>query len=288
MPAIELREVDIYGTPALRDRVAALVSSELGGNRTGESILQTINFQSGGTKVFGGFIGENLVSMNAFMKTTFHGVGGDVVGYQSGFSATDSAHRGNGYWPMLLSFAENYLAQTGAAFIYGFPNPISHPLFVKKLRYVTLDLYNLRIACFPGVYDRAFKSADTTTQSLEPDFDELVQWKSHAQRGHFINVEDNGSRLWGKMRSIKKFAFPVHYLEIGSLQIESRGNLKSLLKRAARLAGVRLLYISMNPGSSYFPLLNFKQYGQPIIVKSLGRFETSQSLTFFGGMRDTF
>ena len=164
MPAIEIREVDIYGTPALKDRVAALVSSELGGNRTGESILQTINFQSGGTKVLGGFIGENLVSMNAFMKTTFHGTGGDVVGYQSGFSATDSAHRGNGYWPKLLSFAENYPAQTGASLIYGFPNPVSHPLFVKKLRYETLDLYNLRIACLPGLYDGAFRSAGNSTQ----------------------------------------------------------------------------------------------------------------------------
>lgn len=104
-----------------------------------------------------------------------------------------------------------------------------------------------------------------------------------------VVTDDQGSRLWGIVRTTRKFGIPLHFLDIGSFDLATHGDLKSLFGYAAHVAGVRLIYLSMNPEGAYFQPLNFERYGQPIIVKGLNGFDVgSRSITFFGGMRDTF
>ena len=135
MTEIEFRDIDLDAEPETAKAFVALVESELGGVRQLSTIKRTIDYDAGGAKIIGGFIGETLVSVNVFMKMEFLLGNKPIIGYQSGFSATSNMHRGMGIWPRLLLFSEIYLAKLGASFIFGFPNATSHPLFVKKFGY---------------------------------------------------------------------------------------------------------------------------------------------------------
>ena len=291
MPQIEFAEVDIYGSPKLKARVAELVGSEFGGTQSADSILRMIDFASGTTKVMGGFVGDELVSMNAFMRMPFRRDDEVFTGFQSGFSATDTNHRGKGYWPRLMTFAEAELARSGASFIFGFPNPVSHPLFVKKLRYTSLELYNRRIVCAPLVFGNAFTAAASKEEhALRPDVDDNIGWKTRSDEAHaVVVVTSDAGTLWGKVRERRKYGVPLKYLEIGSFELRPGGQLRDLFRLAARRAKVRLIYVSMNPENLYFPLIRFHQYGQPIIIKPLADFDPGAGpLNIFGGLRDTF
>lgn len=295
MAEIEFSAVDIYGSDPLKNRVAELVGNELGGTRSAETILQTIDFDSGTTKVFGGFVGGELVTMNAFMRTRFASSDGatkeEAIGYQSGFSATDANHRGKGYWPKLMAYAETELAGSGATFIFGFPNPVSHPLFVKKLGYSQLEFFNFRIACIPFLFGRALAANGVTSRAaLDPSFSDVLAWKKRSDEdGAIISSETVDGRLWGKIRRRHKLGFPVKFLEVGTFDLKPGGNLASLLRNAAAAANAHFLYISMNPENDFFGALRHGNYGQPIIVKSLNdSFRSERPINFFGGMRDTF
>jgi hypothetical protein len=152
---ISFKQVALEGAQGLSGRVFELVSKELGGEQSIEEIERVIDYKHGAV-VLGGFVGDEMVCMNAFMPMLFSDGTNQILGYQSGFSATSSEHRGKGYWPKLLIASEGILAGMGASFIFGYPNEVSHPLFVKKLDYTTLPTARSRIATVPGLFEHAF------------------------------------------------------------------------------------------------------------------------------------
>ena len=97
------------------------------------------------------------------------------------------------------------------------------------------------------------------------------------------------SFLWGKLRAANKFGLAVKFLEIGGFTLAQGGDLRRFFRAAAKRAGVRFLYVSMNPENQYYGELKFREYGQPLIIKPIGAFRTEDiKIDFFGGMRDTF
>ena len=135
MNDLRFREIHIDSEPEIAQAFIALVEAELGGVRQLTTIKRALDYDAGNAKIIGGFLGDTLVSINAFMKMEFFLGERTLIGYQSGFSATSRLHRGKGLWVNLLKFSEEYLASLGASFVFGFPNPISHPIFTTKLGY---------------------------------------------------------------------------------------------------------------------------------------------------------
>ena len=293
MPQIEFSEIDPAASSALGESFAALVAGELGGARSAEALLRAVDFDQGVTRIIGGTLGPDLVTLNIFMPLRFRCMGSDITAYQSGFSATSHLHRGQGLWPRLMAFAENRLAERGGSFIFGFPNPVSHPLFVKKLGYTSMGLFDLKVACFPFLFGRSFTaepSAPPLTDALHPRFEDSVGWKRRADTGHaVVEAHSDGGRIWGKVRTVRKCGVSIRYLEVGSFDLDPGASLPNLFRAVAKAAEVRFIYVSLNPENRYFPLLRSMNYGQPIIVKSLDGFEIAgKSFNFFGGLRDTF
>ena len=283
--------IDRHSPSAIKLEIARLVGSELGGERSADEILRTIGFDERDSKILGVMVDQELVSINAFMPLDFRRGTTPLVGVQSGFSATDSRHRGKGYWPRLMQFAEQYLVEQKVAFIFGFPNPTSHPLFVHKLKYTEFEFHNFKIPSFPplmGATLRATRSAEG--EALVPDFDDNRRWKEGSGGGdRIVSAETVSGRIWGKLRRRSKLGIAFTYLEVGSLEVAPGGSLKDLFASVARVAGVAALYLSINPENAYYPLLRGGRFGQPLIVRPLGDFDLSGGpLNFFGGMRDTF
>lgn len=295
MTHVEYSKIDIDGSQVMKTKFIELVNHELGGSRPPDEILQMIDYDSGSTDVFGGFVGGELVSTNAFIRTRFARADGSVtdelVGYQSGFSATASAHRGKGHWPGLMKFAERALAREGATFLFGFSNPTSRLIKVGKLGYGECHLYNFKLARVPMLFDRALASRQPVPRrGWQPRLDDLAEWKTRSDEdASLISIETEDGRLLGKVRHRRRFGLAVRFLEVGIFNLAAGGCLKNLLRSAAVAANIRLLYISINPDNDFFGCIRSGSKGQPITLKALDTsFREIDRINFFGGMRDTF
>jgi hypothetical protein len=290
MSEISFRQIELAGPGNFSQRVIELVSEELGGHDTIEELERFIDYGHG-TIILGGFVSGEMVCMNAFMPMRFSDEKRELTGYQSGFSATSLAHRGKGYWPKLLIASEGILAAMGGSFVFGFPNEISHPLFVKKLGYTTVPMSRTRIALIPGVYGKAFQSTVVTRVegTLRPDVPQHIAWKKRSSDDQIVILEDQADIIWGKIRTARKSGLQVKFLEIGSVEVSSGSNLKELIKKACYRAQVRFCYMTFNHDNEVGPLLHSKGAGQPAIVKGMGNFDASTArFNLFGGLVDNY
>src|SRR5262249_8011673 len=106
MDDLHFREIYLNSEPEIAKIFITLVGSELGGIRQISTIKRTLDYDAGNAKVIGGFLGSELVSINAFMLMEFLIGNQTHIAYQSGFSATSKLHRGKGIWPRLMEFSE--------------------------------------------------------------------------------------------------------------------------------------------------------------------------------------
>ena len=287
----------VFGEVSLRDgsgqeeNVMAVIREALGSSRSLQDFKSNIDYDFGQTRVFGGFDEGKLVCMNVFMRMLFSCDGEQLVAYQSGFSATANSHRGRGLWPKLMVFAENQLMDLGAAFIFGYPNPVSHPLFIKKLHYHCMDLYTMvapRVPFWPQIYLDRSTPVDHSGV-LKPDLQGNIAWKRR-ESGAMLTYSAEGSFLWGKVRKAKRLSIDMPFLEIGGFDLSSAETLVGLLNGAMAQAGVRFFHLSLNRENEYFPMFShWREKVAPVIIKPLGAFSREKrKLNFFGGMRDTY
>lgn len=174
--------------------------------------------------------------------------------------ATSSAHRGRGLFVALAERARQVCEETGAGFLFGFPNEEAYPIWIHKLGYEhTDDLVEHRwpVRTLPvaraahrlgplgGLYDRyssrtlAGRSAgDTLRNSLVAEGFAGVDRDAgfHAYKRAFGGsriVETAGGRAWIKVH---------HSLMIGDLEATSDAELERTMHDLRRLAarlGVR-------------------------------------------------
>ena len=274
-----------------------IIKDSLESDGSFSSFCSNIDYASGNTRILGGFISDQLVCINAFMRMKFTCKQAQVIGYQSGFSATSANNRGKGLWPRLMNFGEELIAAQGGNFIFGYPNPVSHPLFVKKLQYRSMKLRDFVIARTPFWALRHIKAIEAPSPAgsfmdiLKPDLRDNVDWKRREAGPNGVEVYSfRQSSAWGKIRTTTKLGIQIKFLEIGGLDLQSIADLEGLLSIAFKQAQVFVCYISLNEENEYYPLFKMrrKKYS-PVIIRPLDGFETrDMKLNFFGGMRDTY
>jgi hypothetical protein len=290
MTKIVFSDVSLREGYGQEENVMALIREALGSSKSLQDLKYNIDYDFGNTLIFGGFDEGKLVCMNVFMRMLFTCDGRKLIAYQSGFSATANSHRGKGLWPKLMAFAEEKLGGLGASFIFGYPNPVSHPLFSKKLQYTTLDLCTLIVARVP-YWTKAYLKVLPVNHAgvIKPDLQDNIAWKERDRGSVFIYAEA-GSLIWGKVRKVKKLGLYLHFLDVGGFELCSSDELPKLFNRAMEAVGVRLLYLSINRENEYFHMFShWRKQIAPVIIKPLGSFSLDmRHLNFFGGMRDTY
>lgn len=295
---IEFTEVLLDKTVTTDRNVLSLIEEALGGERLLEDFKRKIDYLSGSTLILGGYIDDELVCMNVFMQMTFNINDATVYGYQSGFSAASSKFRGKGLWPKLMFFCEEYLRKRNASFIFGFPNAVSHPVFIRKLGYESFSMQKIRIT--PAIFltkpsvSKALLDAPTNSHRLDvltPRLKDNIDWKKREYGEHgCLTFSHNNSLVWGRLNTARKFGVDIKYFEIGGLELFTVGDLQTLVRKI--LVGVRVAFctLSINEGNEYGSLFEGTMIEEtPLIIKMLGDLRTDDiTLNFFSGMRDTF
>lgn len=291
------KEVMLNQAPTIDESVMTLIRNELNSTRSFSSFRNNIDYDSGNTHVLGGFVDDELVCINVFMRMKFMCGMTSLIGYQSGFSSTSRNHRGKGLWSKLMKYSEDFLEARGASFIFGYPNPVSYPLFVKKLSYHSMNLHHLlliRTLFRPQEYGgEGYARGGTGNHAsiLKPDLEDNIAWKQREGGSNCIGVyKFRQSFAWGKIRSATRLGCKIEFLDIGGMNLNSHADLDGLLKTAMTEAKVLFSYISLNEENEYFPLFKtVRNKYSPVIIKTLRGFTIQDTkLNFFGGMRDTY
>lgn len=298
MDDFEVKRIALGEDPATDSSVLLLIEDALGGKRFLPELKKRINYASGTTLVFGGYLGEQLVCMTVFMKMSFSINATCCVGYQSGFNATGTEFRGMGFWPKLMRHCEEVLQGLGAEFVYVFPNSTSLPLYLRKLNYESFDMHRMRIT--PGILFARLNcnlvtcdcsSHHESKAALRPRLEESIEWKTSEYGAEKIKQYRFGNSIaWGRKKTTIKMGLKVRFFEIGGFEVSCVRELKGLLRTICRGERVIFCSVSLNEGSEYYPFFNsISLEEEPLVIKMFGDLETSNlSLNFFSGLRDTF
>jgi hypothetical protein len=257
-----------------------LVCTQLGNEQSLEATLGQIGYESGKAILVGGFVNSELATMNAFMPQSFVRSNRSIVGYQSGFSATDGNHRGKGYWPKLMAASIDIMRSKGAGFIFGFPNPVSQPLFEKKLGFTTAPMWRV---VAPELMGRMVKfETERIRDCYRPNLRELADLKRQGDVD-LIQVEADGCFAFGKVRSAKGLRF----VDIGGLASEDGrlNNAVRLLCKAARAPVFR--FEADQRGmlqNAFWP----KRVSRPVIFKALNDELSIGDISLVGGLADNY
>lgn len=276
---IRLIEELSEGSP-VGDAVRDIVRTQLGNEQSLQATVKQIGFDSGKTLLLGGFVDGKLATMNAFMPQTFRRDGQAITGYQSGFSATGGEHRGKGYWPKLLSAGMDILKEQGGDFVYGFPNPVSHPLFVKKLDFQTAQMWKTVLPVFASRVLRL--RCDRPGRQFEPDVRELMALKSDLHPD-LVTLDTPGYQGFGKPRQVKG----VRMIEIGALSSDS-GDLGVPIRRLAKSAGAAVFRFEASEASCFNSGFVLRRPSRPVIFKSLHTGLGIDDVMFVGGLSDDY
>jgi hypothetical protein len=271
----EVSEQSLVGQ-AIRD----LVRLQLGNEQTLDATLRQIGFGSGGTLLLGGFVDGQLATMNAFMPQTFLRNGAKVVGFQSGFSATGGEHRGKGYWPKLLNASMDILTSRGADFIFGFPNPVSQPLFEKKLGFDTAQMWRTVLPT-TATYLKRFRCSPGAG-TFVPDLEQLTRRKAQVHPD-LVQIDTGTWSGFGKVRKSRG----LHVIDIGGMQ-STDGELNLPIRRLGRKAGAAMFRFEASESSCFSASFRPKRFSRPVIFKRLASDLRIDDITFLGGLSDDF
>ena len=262
------------------EEFVVLVTEALGVRQPLENTLRQINFNDGESIIVAGELGGEIATMNAFIGQRFNTPDRSMLTFQSGFSATLLKHRGKGLWPKLLVASETVLAELNGQWIFGFPNPVSHPLFQHKLSYRTFDMLSVRI---PVIAIPRLTTSKPDLSYTTPDLSQLSAWKYGFDAEKYVIINDE------KLQAIykRKQRFGLGILDIGAFNspLMSVTEILHELKKGDSAAFVRL---EVNEDSQFAKYLNMKKISRPIIVKEIGNGSFPQKVDIFGGLADDF
>ena len=257
-----------------------LVRNQLANDQSLEATLNQIAFDSGKTLLIGGFIDDKLATMNAFMPQVFERSGARIVGYQSGFSATGGEHRGKGYWPKLMSASMDLLRGENGHFVFGFPNPISQPLFEKKLGFMTTPTWRVIL---PALMARAARfELQRTSDFYRPDLRELANSKRIAD-AKLVEVQTNGSFAFGKVRKKKGF----RYVDVGGMT-NGDNRLNDCIRLLCKATGTSFFRFEASESSEFGSSFRPRRPSRPVIFKALSDQLSIGDISFIGGLADDF
>ncbi len=262
----------------------------------GESLYDHILRDSpSGAIGYGIYDKGSLVAFNGFIGHAVQRAGVAGTAYQSCMSATHKDYGGRGYFSAIIKHAQNELKALGGAFIFGFPNHNSGPIFTKKLGFTISD----NLPCFfvktplglRGQLDEGrLMEKLSGTQSTTFDIRETAGWKSQNDM-RFLEVESLTNYLFGKI-IIKKnrfVSFPM--LVIGGYEINKPHQFGRLVQMAMKKAGTRIARVNANSQGALAQSCRFRRGGsltEPTISYALNWDVQARDIEACGGLKDVY
>jgi hypothetical protein len=272
-----IRSLDRDSTDA--QDIHTLIAEALHVDQSITETLRQVDFLGGNSLIVLGRVDGQLATMNIFMKQRFTCAGGEIIAFQSGFSSTGNAYRGRGLWPKLLTSSESVLEEEGAQFIFGYPNPVSCPLFVNKLGYVSMPMIKAYILAAASSLYRSRKQSGYIT----PDLTQTEKWKRRVRGDALLYFRDGDQHGFG----LRRRARGVDFLEIGAFDPGS-GTMGSCLRKMCNAANVSVCTVETTAESQFLPALAYKRPSRPFIYKWIKPAFSGRPIDGFGGLADDF
>ena len=298
MISYEIREIN-FDNLDVANGVSLLLGDVYGSTSFSiESVIKNTLTNSINSSLYMAAIWENkIIGFNAFIAHDLILNGNIVSGYQSCWTATSSEHRGKKIFQNLIINAHKILKERGAAFVFGFPNDNSYPLFTKKLNYREIPSQKWQLINLPGLKWGWCNPNPESIEHLKRDVIlqndcQLFVLKSKELYAKLIKVELDRSFAWGVRRSTFRKGVQVPYFDIGGFDLAHSSHfphLLSLLQSATDfVAYFQLVTVKNNSFNSL--LRHVKTSTSNCLVIHDLNLDTTKGIcfNFFGGVRDVF
>lgn len=223
------------------------IAAEAGFNFPPEKLASNLRESSPNSICLGAFVDGELAAVNAFMAHEVLIDGERSNAYQSGWSATLPTHQGKGLFRSIINEAKRVLADEGAPFIFGFPNMVSEPIFLKKLGFLRTPMRRVLLPTSPAWVSRlivdnaAYYRNLATPEIVRFNQYQNMRWKRAEHPGLAV-VEDYTNLLWG---TVAERRVPLlgerRVLLAGGCELNKPQLIGQLLARARREHGVELV-----------------------------------------------
>jgi len=253
------------------------------------------------TVVFGAFsIDDNkLVGVNGFTAHSVHRSGEVGTAYQSCISATDPDYRGKGTFSAIINHAKRALSDAGGAFIFGYPNTKSGPIFTGKLGFSLADAGVVYLGGIWG-HQLPFLHFDVNKLSSLLALNRLVQfsaretaiWKAKfVDRQRLFEMDLFTNYAFGRLHVRSIGPFNIRILTLGGYEINKPEIFSSLLLRLGKRAGADLIRVVTQ---AHVPLFNasyksrITKTSEPLIVFPLNWNVLAGDVDACTGLKDVY
>ena len=128
---------------------------------------------------------------------------------------------------MLIKHAKHVLKDSGAAFIFGFPNKNSESIFIEKLGFRKIEMrkLNIPVNIFPSIFLKLFLSKKRGDFVLEtnncfiPAESEIFELKKNEQLDSVRFYGAYNNFIWGKIINRKFKHLKLSFFNIGGILV---------------------------------------------------------------------
>jgi len=234
---------------------------------------------------------DKIIGFNAFIAHTFIKEGKSACAYQSCWSATDKAYRGQRIFQTIIEKAQELLTERSAQFIFGFPNIKSYPIFVHKLNFISQDARSVRIPNVNLLYKLMTQPFNYKPINFIQKENEVLKRKKFEFDAAIIEEKINETNLiWGKIQEIEKLKLKFRVFLVGGLQLNSRENFLKLIARLREKHSFHFLQVMFNATNNYAPLFKNKKLNSKYkyIYYPISKKFENNNVDLFNGITDVF
>ncbi len=294
----ELKSISLLDAEA-NSEVADLLAHTYGFELAIDKLKHNTYTNKGKSLYIGAYKDGKLAGFNAFIQHDFNHQQQVVECYQSCWSATHSEHRGKGIFAAIINEAKRILKARGAAFIFGFPNENSHPIFVKKLGFYEVPLMKVQapVMAFSLTKHFLLQSIDPAVgidiaDCYTPNELQIIELKEQELNSNIRIYSAYNNTIWGKKREKVYRGMKLSYFSVGGIVLNKPHLFSQVLAQLVQKERASYIEIIGATTNVYFQLFkNAKPapHTEPLIIFDLN-VNTSPKSNFnlFTGIKDVF
>lgn len=294
----ELKSISLLDAAANLE-VADLLAHTYGFELAIDKLKHNTYTNKGKSLYIGAYKDGKLAGFNAFIQHDFNHQQQVVECYQSCWSATHSEHRGKGIFAAIINEAKRILKERGAAFIFGFPNANSHPIFVKKLGFYEVPLMKVQapVMAFSLTKHFLLQSIDPAVgidiaDCYTPNELQIIELKEQELNSNIRIYSAYNNTIWGKKREKVYRGMKLSYFSVGGIILNKPHLFSQVLAQLVQKERASYIEIIGATTNVYFQLFkNAKPapHTEPLIIFELN-VNTSPKSNFnlFTGIKDVF
>lgn len=291
---LEFRELDISDLGQLKKAVALREGVFGHGNNEAELLHRVVDSHPN-SKFLAAFDGNRMAGMNGFIAHPVCRNGETSIAYQSCDSATNPDYRGKGVFSSLINLGKELLKDQGGAFLFGYPNKNSGPIFTRKLGFYEEGMSLIYLpAVFCETLSRRMINLDRLTQAHGSDsrhvfFDarQTAEWKRKRHGPDLIEIEMYNNFLFGVL-SRTRFGL---ILNVGGYEFHKPELVPELIARAVRQTGVRFIRFVVSDSGALATAARFVRSGkntEPLITYPLNWDLIGCNIESYTGLKDVY